>query len=287
MDASQPRSGGPGRRRSFTPTQKLDHLAAYEAACAEGAGGGAYLRREGLYSSQITEWRKLRDAGVLTGGSPGVRVGRPSAEQSEIARLRRQLEVRQLYDQVTSGVTVSEEVARRDFLTHPEKYQPPQTRHLRELVVADEESARSILIKLRGGGSFAALARANSLDASTRTSGGDLGAVTADSLDPAFSGPAFAAAKGQAFGPVHTSLGWYVGLVEDIVQPAPPTFDSVKGQVRQQLESLAQVKSWRVFLQGRLKKGDVQYASAYKPINPDALPDSGLTPGPASATTGP
>ena len=93
MDASQPRSGGPGRRRSFTPAQKLDHLAAYEAACTEGTGGGAYLRQEGLYSSQITEWRKLRDAGVLTGGSPGARVGRPSAEQSEIARLRRQLEV--------------------------------------------------------------------------------------------------------------------------------------------------------------------------------------------------
>jgi hypothetical protein len=47
-----------------------------------------------LYSSQITEWRKLRDAGVLAGGSAaGARVGRPSAEQSEIARLRRQLEV--------------------------------------------------------------------------------------------------------------------------------------------------------------------------------------------------
>ena len=94
MDASQPRSGGPTRRRSFTPAQKLDHLAGYEAACTEG-GGGAYLRREGMYSSQITEWRRLRDAGVLTGKPAGARVGRPSAEGSEIARLRRQLEVTQ------------------------------------------------------------------------------------------------------------------------------------------------------------------------------------------------
>jgi hypothetical protein len=31
MDPSQPRFGGPTRRRSFTPTQKLDHVAAYEA----------------------------------------------------------------------------------------------------------------------------------------------------------------------------------------------------------------------------------------------------------------
>jgi len=31
-------------------------IAAYEAAVAQGSGG-AYLRQESLYSSQITEWR--------------------------------------------------------------------------------------------------------------------------------------------------------------------------------------------------------------------------------------
>ena len=61
---SSPRAGGPSRRRSFTPAQKIAHLQAYEAACADGEGG-AYLRREGLYSSLISEWRRLRDAGVL------------------------------------------------------------------------------------------------------------------------------------------------------------------------------------------------------------------------------
>jgi len=92
MDASKPRAGGPSRRRSFTPAEKLEHLAAYEAACDQG-GGGAYLRREGLYSSQITEWRKLRDAGMLTGKPASTTVGRPSKDQAELARLRRQLEL--------------------------------------------------------------------------------------------------------------------------------------------------------------------------------------------------
>jgi transposase-like protein len=95
MDPSQPRFGGPTRRRSFTPAQKLEHVAAYEAALAQGGGGGAYLRQEGLYSSQITEWRRLRDAGVLAGKSAGAKVGRPTAEQAEIARLRRQLDLTQ------------------------------------------------------------------------------------------------------------------------------------------------------------------------------------------------
>jgi len=69
----------------------LEHVAAYEAAC-QTSQGGAYLRSEGLFSSQITEWRKLRDAGVLAKTKPGERVSKPSAEQAEIARLRRELD---------------------------------------------------------------------------------------------------------------------------------------------------------------------------------------------------
>lgn len=89
-----PRAGGPSRRRVFTPAEKLAHLAAYDAACGQGQGG-AYLRAEGLYSSHISEWRRLRDAGVLEGKSPGERVGRLSKEQAEIARLRRELDMAQ------------------------------------------------------------------------------------------------------------------------------------------------------------------------------------------------
>jgi transposase len=87
-----PRAGGPRSRRSFTPVQKLEFLAGYESAC-ENSGGGAFLRREGPYSSQMTEWRRLRDAGVLAGKKAGESIGKLSADQAENARLRRQLEV--------------------------------------------------------------------------------------------------------------------------------------------------------------------------------------------------
>lgn len=87
-----PRAGGPRPRRSFTPVQKLEFLTAYETAC-ESNEGGAFLRTEGLYSSQMTEWRRLRDAGVLAGKKAGESIGKLSAEQAENARLRRQLEV--------------------------------------------------------------------------------------------------------------------------------------------------------------------------------------------------
>src|SRR6478609_1024842 len=89
MDPSHPRADGPRRRRVFAASEKLAHLDAYEQACEHG-DGGAYLRREGLYSSLICEWRKQRDPGVLAAKRPGERVGRLTAEQAEIARLTRE-----------------------------------------------------------------------------------------------------------------------------------------------------------------------------------------------------
>jgi transposase-like protein len=78
------------RRRSFTPSQKLKYLSEYETACETGQGG-AFLRRSGLYSSLISEWRRQRDAGLLEGKNPGEAVGRPNAVQAENARLKAQL----------------------------------------------------------------------------------------------------------------------------------------------------------------------------------------------------
>ena len=53
------------RRRSFTAQYKLDVVAEYDAAPA--GEKGAVLRREGLYSSHVIEWRRARDSGALAG----------------------------------------------------------------------------------------------------------------------------------------------------------------------------------------------------------------------------
>ena len=76
------------RRRTFTAAYKQEILAAYDAA---GPGEkGAMLRREGLYSSLITEWRRARDAGALAGLKQPR--GRPAADprDAQIARLRKE-----------------------------------------------------------------------------------------------------------------------------------------------------------------------------------------------------
>ena len=74
-------------RRRFTAEYKLSILKEADAATEPGEIG-ALLRREGLYSSHLVDWRRQREAGALVAlGRPRGRP-RPDPRDREIARLR-------------------------------------------------------------------------------------------------------------------------------------------------------------------------------------------------------
>lgn len=75
------------RRRTFTAEYKERVLAEYDALRHGSEERGALLRREGLYTSHIAEWRKARDAGAREGLAPKPKARR-SPEQVEIEKLR-------------------------------------------------------------------------------------------------------------------------------------------------------------------------------------------------------
>ena len=80
-----PRADRP-KRRTFTAEYKTQILAEYETA--EAGERGAILRREGLYSSHITEWRKAAAAGASTALGPRTKDRR----DREIEQLRTRAE---------------------------------------------------------------------------------------------------------------------------------------------------------------------------------------------------
>lgn len=86
-----PRAGRP-RRRTFTAEYKMRVLEEYENA-PDPQHRNALLRREGIYTSTISEWRRARDSaasGVIAEKKPG----RParSAAETENERLRKENE---------------------------------------------------------------------------------------------------------------------------------------------------------------------------------------------------
>jgi len=54
------------KRRTFSSEYKLRIVAEYDA-CEGDGDKGALLRREGLYSSHVVEWRRARDAAAAAG----------------------------------------------------------------------------------------------------------------------------------------------------------------------------------------------------------------------------
>lgn len=75
------------QRRTFTIEYKLKIL--QEADQCKNGEIGALLRREGLYSSMLTQWRKDRAAGVLISRSERKRGRKPNPEAKEYARLQK------------------------------------------------------------------------------------------------------------------------------------------------------------------------------------------------------
>jgi transposase len=86
------------RRRTFTASDKLRILR--QADEAEPGGIGAILRREGLYSSLLTDWRRQRDAGAYEAlkairRGPKVASNHPlAAEHAQLLRDNKRLALR-------------------------------------------------------------------------------------------------------------------------------------------------------------------------------------------------
>lgn len=74
-------------RRSFSADYKLAILAEYDAATESGEKG-AILRREGLYSSLLTDWRRQHRQGLLKAAIGRTDGGRGGPSLSEVAKLK-------------------------------------------------------------------------------------------------------------------------------------------------------------------------------------------------------
>jgi transposase len=82
------------KRRRFTTQEKVRILKEADA-CTEPGELGALLRREGIYSSYLSRWRRARDRGELQALSPKKRGPKSAADSGltkELAKLRRENE---------------------------------------------------------------------------------------------------------------------------------------------------------------------------------------------------
>ncbi len=79
------------KRRQFSAKYKLRILTEADN-CTERGEIGALLRREGLYSSYLADWRKQRESDALNGLRDRKRGRKPDRQAAKIVRLQRENE---------------------------------------------------------------------------------------------------------------------------------------------------------------------------------------------------
>ncbi|CAB3657992.1 peptidylprolyl isomerase [Trinickia soli] len=109
--------------------------------------------------------------------------------------------------------------------------------HLHHILVDNEQQAKDLIAKIKGGAKFEDLAKQFSKDPGSGKNGGDLDWANPKTYVPEFAAAAEKLQKGQMTDtPVHTQFGWHIIRVDDIRDIQPPPLDQVKGQIVQQMQ---------------------------------------------------
>ena len=112
------------KRRQFSAKYKLRILTEADQ-CTQRGEIGALLRREGLYSSHLTTWRRQRDRGQLAGLSSKKRGRKPDPQAAELARLQRENEqLKARLEQAETIIEVQKKLSQMLGLPPAEKDEP-------------------------------------------------------------------------------------------------------------------------------------------------------------------
>ena len=107
----------------------------------------------------------------------------------------------------------------------------------RHILVKTEAQAQKILADLKKGASFEALAKTHSQDPGSAKRGGDLDWAAANSYVPEFAAALNALRKGETTSkPIKSEFGYHVIRVDDVRTAQAPAFDSVKEQIKKQMQ---------------------------------------------------
>jgi foldase protein PrsA len=194
--------------------------------------------------------------------------------------VRDQLLGQKLSDKLTKTVKVSSSDAQKYYKSHP-AYTKRTVRHI---LVSSQALANKLYNQLKGGASFAALAKKFSKDPGSASQGGRLQIARGQTV-PEFDAKAFALKTGELSKPVHTQYGWHIIQALSPVQKTP--FTQVQGQIKEQLGQQKKSEVVRKFIDDTKKdfcKGKIAYQAGYAPTSDPCAAFAGTNSTPAATT---
>lgn len=147
------------------------------------------------------------------------------------------------------AAAADEAALRKRYQEQIAKYSSTEKREVAHILVAvagnasaaDRKAAEARANKLAAdakapGADFAALARANSDDAGSKTGGGSLGWIAKGGMPGAFDDTAFAMQAGEVRGPVKTDFGWHIVKVSAVQAAVQRPFEDVRAELEKELQ---------------------------------------------------
>ena len=161
-------------------------------------------------------------------------------------------------DELAQQIDIDEETVAAYYEDNKFRYlqdEQRQARHILILFDNDEAAAltktEDLLMRIRAGDSFEALAGEFSMDGGTSAQGGDLGVLTATQLPDALGAAIFSMEEGDLQGPVRSDFGFHIIRLDDVLERGPLSLDQVRGELVTELRE-REAESQYIDLERRL-----------------------------------
>jgi foldase protein PrsA len=196
-------------------------------------------------------------------------------------QIRNQLLAQRLFDKVTATVTATDKQVHDYYVAHKSQY--PPSRDVQEILVGKNKQAlaQQIYTKLKGGASYATLAKQYSQDPGSKDTAGKFTAKKGQDV-PEFDAAVFSKAKtGTLLKPVETKqYGWFVIKLVGDTKPTPESqvAETIRSQLDQQ-DRNQEMTNWVTRVtKSYCNGGKIKYQAGYQPSpDPCASVTSGTT----------
>lgn len=135
-------------------------------------------------------------------------------------------------DALESKLEISEEEIRQTYEDNIDLYHVEEQRTLDQALISSQDNAEKIAEKVKAGSSLEKAVK--DVTSSTTSYLGEK-AFTEKEILEELKEPVLSASKGDIIGPVETPLGWQVIVLKNIQPAETKSFDSMKGEIREEL----------------------------------------------------
>jgi foldase protein PrsA len=144
--------------------------------------------------------------------------------------------------------SVSEAEVEKYYNENKSRYGTPEKRTVESILTKTEAQANAAKREIQSGKSFASVAKAVSIDNTTKKNGGLIVGLTKGTQSPALDEAMFSAKTNVLSGPVKTALGYTIFEVKSVATGSQQPLSQVKSSIKAQLLATKQQESLTKFV---------------------------------------